>query len=112
MNSMLPTNYSSWCINYNDSIILMIFRARFPSTSFGLWWSLFNLSFFATNMIGPGVANSWATEHGWQVAIQMPAVISMVVAFPLYFTNFDKPSDVGYEDQEIRGGKLLSLSLS
>ena len=55
-------------------------------------------------IIGPSVANSWATDYGWKVAIQMPAVISMVLATALYFTVFDKPSDVGYLDQNFGGG--------
>ena len=41
----------------------------------------------------------------------MPAVISMVVSAALYFTNFDKPSDVGYEDQEFKGGMPLHLQI-
>ncbi|KAF6037978.1 SLC37A4 [Bugula neritina] len=79
---------------------VQIVRNWFPSVTFGLWWAMISLSYFIVNLVGPPMANSWATDHGWRVAIQMPAVISMVVSTALYFMNFDKPSDVGYTDQE------------
>lgn len=80
-------------------------RYRFPTMSFGLWWALMSLSYFLVNLVGPSAATSWANDHGWRVAIQMPAVISMVIASALYFLNIDKPSDVGYQNQKYTQGK-------
>lgn len=66
-----------------------------------------SLSYFLVNLIGPFAASSWANDHGWRVAIQMPAVISMVIASALYFLNIDKPSDVGYQDHKFTQGENL-----
>ncbi|XP_067936817.1 glucose-6-phosphate exchanger SLC37A4-like [Watersipora subatra] len=99
-NLMLMASLNGICNGFGWPCVVKVTRAWFPTISFGLWWALMSLSYFLTNLIGPAAANNWANEHGWRVAIQMPAVISMVVASALYFLNIDKPSDVGYQNQK------------
>lgn len=83
---------------------LTVYTTRFPKESFGFWWATMSQSYFFVGLTGPIIANTWANNHGWRVAVQMPAVISMVVAAAVYFTAFEKPSDVGYIDQTFPGG--------
>lgn len=78
---------------------------RFPSHSFGFWWAVINQSSFLVALFGSPIANSWAHEHSWRIAIQMPAVISMLTALAFYFANFNRPSEVGYLNQDFKRGK-------
>ena len=57
---------------------------------------------------GPGLASAIAVAHGWKMAIQVPALLAIVSAPAVMVCTWDKPSDVGYEDQITLGGEFLS----
>lgn len=62
--------------------------------------------------MGPGIATGLAVSYGWRSAIQMPALLAIVAAAVVPFCCWDKPSDVGYEDQLTLGGKFMHKSKS
>jgi len=51
------------------------------------------------------MATAIAVDHGWRLAITVPALIAIFMSIVLLFVTIDKPSDVGYEDQLTLGGK-------
>ena len=59
--------------------------------------------------MGTPLATAWANKLGWRTAVQMPAVIGLVMSPMLFFINFDKPADVGYANQRYQGGKSSDL---
>ena len=54
--------------------------------------------------VGPGLASALSVNHNWKVAMQVPAIIAIGAAPVVMMTTWDKPSDVGYEDQLTLGG--------
>lgn len=49
--------------------------------------------------LGPGLATALSITHGWRSALQIPAFFALVLSVFVPYCTWDKPSDVGYEDQ-------------
>ncbi|XP_067930185.1 glucose-6-phosphate exchanger SLC37A4-like [Watersipora subatra] len=76
-----------------------IVRSWFPPPQFGLCYALLSSAVNVIATLGPGVANALAYAYGWRFAIQIPSIISILSSGVLYYCLWDRPSDVGYEDQ-------------
>lgn len=56
---------------------------------------------------GPAVADTLSTTFSWRLALQLPALFTIFGAAAVSYCTWDKPSDVGYEDQLTLGGKTI-----
>ena len=83
--------------------VLDKFIDRFPPPQFGLIYAMLSSATNVIGTLGPGVANALAYGYGWRLALQLPAILSLLAAAVGYFVLWDRPSDVGYEDQYSRG---------
>lgn len=76
-----------------------ILRQWFHPGQFGFWWGLLSTSMNVAAALGHPLATFLAINHGWHVAIQMPAILSMGFAILFYIAVHSKPSECGHVDQ-------------
>lgn len=77
---------------------------RYPPTQFGFWFACLSTASNLIGTIGPGIATAMSVTYGWRTALQYPALLVLVCSGLIPFCTWDKPSDVGYEDQLTLGG--------
>ena len=62
--------------------------------------------------LGPSLALSFSVAHGWRTALQIPALLAIVLSACIPLITVDKPSDVGYEDQTTLGSMYVIVMSS
>ena len=87
----------------------MFVYCRYPPTQFGFWFACLSTASNLIGTVGPGIATALAVTYGWRSALQIPAALALLASAVIPFCCWDKPSDVGYEDQLTLGGKNCSL---
>ena len=87
----------------------MLVSCRYPPTQFGFWFACLSTASNLIGTVGPGIATALAVTYGWRSALQIPAALALLASAVIPFCCWDKPSDVGYEDQLTLGGKICSL---
>ncbi|XP_067930220.1 glucose-6-phosphate exchanger SLC37A4-like [Watersipora subatra] len=84
--------------------VTKMIRAWYPPTQFGFWFAILTSAANGMSAVGPSIAAILSVHHGWQTAMHLPALLAIATSPFIIFCTWDKPSDVGYEDQLTLGG--------